>query len=267
MQMSSPSNTVGAPAYVYALGKIEPRFPSLSVEKELAQAIGRAATVDLTDRQALQKVLQDRQNRYLVRELCWVFTVQGLETYILVPSDPTDYELLVDALRSSPSPNDLDVVIGVRGPIASPAMCNGLLVPILIFDQIYFFDRESLIKSLPIPEAADEAKFTAAAGEMLNRIVQQSDNAGATDEHRALNFLSVRHSAIYTIAASAFARNASFTSIDVRPSPLSGTRKIIEVVFTFTDRTSDVPEKYFARLDVTEKRPFLVTKFSPFYER
>jgi hypothetical protein len=26
------------PSYVYALGKIEPRFPSLSVEKEMAQA-------------------------------------------------------------------------------------------------------------------------------------------------------------------------------------------------------------------------------------
>ena len=36
-------------AYVYALGRIEPRFPRLSVEKEYAQATGRAETAGLTD--------------------------------------------------------------------------------------------------------------------------------------------------------------------------------------------------------------------------
>ena len=45
------------PSYVYAIGRIEPRFPRLSVEKEFAQATGRAETAGLTDRQALQKVL------------------------------------------------------------------------------------------------------------------------------------------------------------------------------------------------------------------
>lgn len=45
-------------SYVYAIGRIEPRFPRLSVEKEFAQATGRAETVNLTDRQALQRVLQ-----------------------------------------------------------------------------------------------------------------------------------------------------------------------------------------------------------------
>jgi hypothetical protein len=52
-------------AYVYALGRIEPRFPRLSVEKEYAQATGRAETAGLTDRQALQTVLSQPENRYL----------------------------------------------------------------------------------------------------------------------------------------------------------------------------------------------------------
>ena len=73
-------------SYIYSLGKIEPRFPRLSVEKEFAQATGRAETVNLTDRQALRQVLQE--NRYLVKQLCWVMTVVGLETYIAVPRDP-----------------------------------------------------------------------------------------------------------------------------------------------------------------------------------
>src|SRR5690348_13249905 len=76
-------NRMPARRYVYAIGRIEPRFPRPSIEKEFAQAIGRAETLALTDRQATQKILSERQNRYLVRQLCWVFTIEGLETYIL----------------------------------------------------------------------------------------------------------------------------------------------------------------------------------------
>src|ERR1700747_3726923 len=139
------SNGAAMPAsYVYALGGIEPRFPRLSVEKEFAQATGRAETVNLTDRQALRRVLE--QNRYLVKQLCWVMTVGGLETYILHPRDPTDINLLVETLRPTSRPGYVDMVIGVRGPLAHSDMCNGLVVPIVLFDQIYSFDRESLIE-------------------------------------------------------------------------------------------------------------------------
>jgi hypothetical protein len=106
------------PSYVYAIGVIEPRFPRPSVEKEFAQATGRAETAGLTDRQVLQNVLSQRQNRYLVRQLCWVLTIEGLETYILTPHDPVHFDLLVEALRPNPTPTDLDIVIGVKGPIA-----------------------------------------------------------------------------------------------------------------------------------------------------
>jgi hypothetical protein len=135
------------PSWVYAIGNIEARFPSISVEKEVAQAIGRDKTSGLTDRQALQNVLSKPENRYLIRHCCFVMTVEGLETYILKPRDPQDLDLLVEAVRSNPSPMDLDVVIGMKGPMAPPQMCNGLMAPILAFDQIYSFDRETLIKA------------------------------------------------------------------------------------------------------------------------
>jgi hypothetical protein len=197
------------PSYVYAIGRIEPRFPRLSVEKEFAQVTGRADTAGLSDRQALQKVLKERQNRYLARQLCWVLTIEGLETYLLVPRDPADVELLIEGVRPTPNPGDVDVVVGVRGPIASPEMCNGLMVPIVAFDQIYSFDRESFIKSIPRPEKISEADFGPAAQELFDRIMQIADNAGGTDEHRALNYLAVRYPPIYAKAAEEFAANSS----------------------------------------------------------
>lgn len=256
-----------SPNFVYAIGRIEPRFPRPSVEKEFVQATGRAETGGLTDRQALQNVLSQRHNRYLARQLCWILTIEGLETYILTPRDPTDLDLLVEALRPVPSPMDLDCVIGLRGPIAPPEMCNGLMVPVVVFDQIYSFDREALIKAIPRPEKISAEAFTPAAEELFDRIMQMADNAGSTDEHRALNYLAVRYQAIYSKAAEAFANNSSLTAVNIVLCPLSSTRKVIDVIFSYTNRSTDVTEKVFVRVDVTDEFPFLVTKLSPYYDR
>jgi hypothetical protein len=255
------------PSWVYALGNIEARFPSVSVEKEFAQATGRDKTAGLTDRQTLHAVLTKPENRYLVRQVCWIMTVEGLETYLLRPRDPSDFNLLVEAIRPNPSPLDLDVVIGIKGPVAPPEMCNGLMVPIVVFDQIYSFDRDTLIKSIPKPEKTSAKDFAPAADELFDRITQMTDNAGAMDEHRALNYLAVRYQAIYAKAAEYFAQNSSLTAVNARPSALSGTRKILEVVFSYTNRNTDVVDKQFVRVDVSDEFPFLVTKLSPYYDR
>ena len=99
------------------------------------------------------------------------------------------------------------------------------------------------------------------------RIMQMADNAGATDDHRALNYLAVRYPAIYATAAEAFGRNASLTAVDVRLSRLSGVRRVVDVIFSYTNRQTDVTEKFFVRVDVTEEFPLLVTRLSPYYDR
>jgi PatG Domain len=264
---STPAASAPAPAYVYAIGRIEARFPLPSVEKEFAQAVGRSETAGLTDRQALHAVLSKPENRYLVRQLCWVLTIAGLETYILRPRDTADFALLVDALRPNPQAGDLDCVIGIRGPIAPLEMCNGLMAPIVFFDQLYSFDRDALIQAIPRPDGTSPEQFAPAAAELFDRIMLMTDNAGATDENRALNYLAVRYQAIYANAAAAFARNAALTSVYTVPSPLSGTRKIIDVIFAYTYRATDVIEKFCTRVDVTDEFPFLVTKMSPYFDR
>lgn len=255
------------PSHVYALGRIQTRFPTPAIEKEFAQVVGRGDSAGLTDWQVTHAVLSKRENRYLARQVCWVMTIEGLETYLLVPRDPADLELLIETLRQGPRPTDVDVVIGVRGPIAPPEMCNGLQVPIVGFDQIYSFDVDTLMKSMPRPKDIPEEKFGPAAEELFFRIMQMADNAGATDEHRALNYLAVRYSRIYEEVANAHGRGEALAGVEVRPSRLSGARKVMDVIFSFVNRTTDVADKQFARVDVTEAFPFLVTKMSPYYDR
>ena len=262
----SPSGPEAA-SYVYAIGRVEARFPNLAAEKEFAQATGRTETAGKTDQQTFHAVLSRRENRYLVRQLCWVLTIQGLETYLLIPSDPADIDLLVEAIRPIPDPNDIDVVIGLRGPIAPPEMCNGLMVPIVAFDQLYSFDRPTLIKAIPRPEKTTAAQFNPVAEELFNRIMQMTDNAGATDEHRALNYLAMRYPAIYAKASEEFGQSCSLTGVEVLPAPLGGDRKIVDIVFAYTNRTTDFTEKFSVRCDLSGEFPFLVGKLSPYYDR
>jgi len=273
--LTPPSEAFAAPAqmppaspdYIYAIGRIVPRFPSAGIEKEVLQVMGRNDTAGLTDRQALYEVLSQRRNRYLARNMCYVFTIEGLETYVLQPRDPADFELLVEAIRPAPRPTDVDIVIGVRGPLAPPEMCNGLLAPLVLLDQLYSFDIDELIQALPRPADVPAERFGPAAEEVLARIMQAADNAGATDEDRALNYLAVRYAQLYANAAEQFAAGASLTSVTTRPSPLSGARRIVDVIFTYTNRATDVASAWFVRVDVTEAFPFLLTKLSPYVGR
>jgi hypothetical protein len=110
-------------------------------------------------------------------------------------------------------------------------------------------------------------KFRPTAEEVFDRILQMTDNAGATNEHRALNYLVMRYPALYATAAECYGQDCSLTEVEARPSRLSNTRNIIDVLFSYTNWNTDVTEKYFVRVDVTEEFPFLVTKMAPYFHR
>jgi PatG C-terminal len=102
---------------------------------------------------------------------------------------------------------------------------------------------------------------------MPDRISPMADNAGATHEHRVLNYLALRYPAIYAMAAEGYSKNSSFGAVEVRSSSLSNVRKMVDVIFSFTDRNTDLTEKFFVRVDVTEKFPCSVPKMASYVDR
>ena len=264
--LPTPS-AVGASGYVYAIGRIEPRFPNISIEKELAQATARAETVGLSDRQAAHAILSRPENAYIARQLCWILTIEGIEAYVIAPHDSTDIQILVQALRPTPRFTDVDLVIGTLGPPAPARWCNGVSLPTISLAQVYSFDSDSFVNRLKRPEGVSEEQFAASAEELLHLVLQLADNQGASDEHRAANYVATRYPAVYSIVAAQHAQNASLAKVSVQRSALSSDRRIYEVIFTFRNRQTDITDSYFARVDVTELFPFLVTKLSRYYER
>jgi len=269
IQAQAPTDEFTSPPFIYAVGQIEGRFPSLVVEKEFAQAVGRTQTVGLTNQQTLYEVLSKSENRYLIRHLCWVFSIGGMETYLLQPRDPADFGLLLEAINPNQGAGDMDIVIGIRGPIAPAEMCNGLMVPIVFFDQIYSFTLDEFIKAVPRPTSIPEKQekpFRAAVREMLLLILQKF-NLGATDEDRALNYLAMRYPVIYARAAESYLQNASLTGIQVSRSSASNTRTIMDVIFSYTNRQTNVVDMYCTSADITGEFPFLVSSLSPCFGR
>jgi hypothetical protein len=255
---------------VYALGRVEAHYPSPGVEKEFAQAGARSGATG-TDAEVTKKALQE--HRYLARQVCWVFRISGMETYLLHPRDPADFALLIEAVREYPSPTDMDLVIGWLG--RSHATCGVYTLPVVAFDQLYSFDRASLLNSIPRQaaeggkktEQETDAAFNRTAAEVLDRTALMIDNAGATDAHRALNYLAVRYDGIYQRTAQAHRENKRLDDISVEPAPVSSTRKILDVILTYADRATDVPDRYFVRVDVEEEFPFLVGPLTQYYRR
>jgi cyclic patellamide precursor peptide PatG len=265
-----PERSTGAQPtrrYVYTLGRVEARYPSLSVEKEFAQAAGRAETIGLTDPEVLAKLLSAKQNRYLARSVCWILTIEGIEAYVLMPRDSDDLDMLIESLRPAPRITDLNVVIGRIGPMAAPSLCNGLTLPTVTFDQVFSFDLDSFANAVPVPEGSKEKDFKSSVLSVFLRVLQMADNRGVDDHHRALNYLATRYPAIYHATADRHAQDSSLDGVEVRPSRLARPRAIVDVIFSFRSRKTDVVEKLFARVDVSEEFPFLVTKLSPFYDR
>jgi hypothetical protein len=257
-------------SFVYAIGKVVHRFPNKSLEEELKQAIGLipgAETTNLANPEIVHNALVDPNNRYISRNICFVLTIQDIETYILVPSDPLDLDKLSQAIRSDPNPTDVNVIIGRRGSIAPPEMCNGLMVPIVMVDQIYSFDRDALIKSIPKQKGVNETQFKKTANAVFNKIIQITDNTGITREHRVLNYLAVRYDEIYHTTQKLQEENYSFTGVEVRPSSVSDTRTVLDVIFSYENRKNRAIQKWFARVDVTEQFPFLVTPLQEYFER
>lgn len=258
--------------FVYALGRVEVHFPTLGVEKEIAQATARSHTSGATDGEVLSNVLSDVVNRHLVRQLCWVFRVAGVQTYILQPRYAEDFDMLIQAIRPVPRPTDIDVVIGTQGPLSSPDQCGGFALPTVVFDQIYSFDVSTFVQAVSQnDEQAGEygvgpEKSTAMAEQLFYSVLRLSENHGSSAEQRAVNYLTVRYEEIYKQAVARSVQDFSLSGVETRTSRISGARKIVDVIFVYSNRRTGLTEKLSARVDVTDEYPFLDAPLSPYYE-
>ena len=249
--------------YVYAFGRISVEFPSVALEREFRQRETAMRLSPSEDRnQRIAKVLEE--NGHIAANMCYILTIGGVPAYILEPAGLYLREPLLEAISSGETAEAHVVVIGRVTSMAPPHLCAGLLAPILICDQIYVFRVHDWLSSLTSTlEAAlserkiDHEDFGAISRRLFLRVVQSTENVGATDTHRALNYLVMQHPGIFLAAAERSATR-QLDRIDTQLIQCASVRRQVAVILSFIDPITGVAERLFTRVDVTEEWPFVV---------
>jgi len=264
--------TFARPRHVYAIGRIEPRFPTLAVEKEFEQLAGESGSRALEDRAVLSDVLSRTENSYLAPLLCWVFVCQGIDSFMVASETRGEASDLVAALAASGPEDQVDVVVGsvVGTPPHHP--CAGVSLPWVKPAQFLSFSRQEFLASIPSPadEVDDKAEveteaFRASARHVFAQVVGRTTNTGFGAESRALNYLALRYPAFYRTVFESSENSMPLRRIEVKPGPVGG-RDVMEIQLIFRSRRTDVVERYRCRVDTTELFPFLVSPFEQVFE-
>ena len=142
-----------APVYqqfIYSIGKLEVRFPSLGIEREFQQRERqlllerKKGWTDSGER--LFHVLTS--NPHLARAVCFVHLVGNIPTYIVAATGQEVMNSLISAIRGVGHPDSWSIIIGKRGPMGTPTTCAGLLAPMMACDQVYTLRLRSSLKVL-----------------------------------------------------------------------------------------------------------------------
>lgn len=288
--------------YIYAIGKVEYRFPSLDVRREFYRCLGSALPGPGENEgeevySHIHKVLSE--NLPLAQELCWVLTVGDFDTYILQPRTPRELRLLVDAIATQhfnydkiqPEKIAYDLLIGVQQG-AAIGECGSLRLPLVIVDNIQTF-REEAIRNFIHPmiqslnptqpqennqKMAQQMQISSAfediatqttemlLKDMLERVLYLTNNIGRRDESRALNYVVTNDLRLYTQAAQKFySEQKRVTDIRVERADSNDGRTICNVIIDYTHYQTQIVEQFFIPVDVTGKWPFMVNTIQPYY--
>ena len=252
-----------APRFVYALGHIEPRFPNGTVAEAVVEALRRANGDKLNGQQTLS-LLSEGENRHLLRQLCWVLMSQGAPRYLLQLASVADFDALIGRFRTARRPTEVDVVIGRCSALAVPEIDSRSVTRVAV-EQLNTLDVRALIQALPRPLRSVHGCH-AAAEQLFTTIERLAHNRGTEDEHRALNYLMAHSTAVYANVADCYARSSLLTGISIR-LPEHGARRLVDVVFSYASRRTEIREHYLVRVDVSEAFPCLESPLAPYFDR
>lgn len=244
-------------SYIYAVGVIKPLFPSLDLQKEFD---GAAKQLKVSERDYYSVFSADGQPyMYIAEKMCWILTINNIDAYIVVPRSQLELNDIINALKppANSVAETLSVVLGLKGPVAPAEYCNGLQLPMVLCNQLYFFTLDDLLGNLTGDDIDTEA-----IKDVINTL-EFKPNDGAADADRAINYLAFRYPEIYRKTASLKKPASSSTDsrflVDVttKSSGVSSGRSIIDVIFKFQSNTTGEINFWYCSVDVTGQFPFL----------
>lgn len=249
--------------YVYAIGRLDVRFPSLGIEREYQQRERALHDLPQQPRNARIVIVLEK-NPHLALRLNYVFLIGGSPVFALSPSWGALKEAFFKALSQSHEMDHYCVMIGRVGAFTNPAAYGGLLLSLVFVDQLYTFSvsewAEGLTKiAQPALESrkVETAHFHAISQGIFREVTTMPENMGISDGHRAINYLVVQHPGMFLAAAER--RGHVLDRIETRVIQAVSGRRHVAVILNFLDRGTGVPDRLYCTVDVTEEWPFVVS--------
>ncbi|NET46283.1 hypothetical protein [Okeania sp. SIO2B3] len=266
------------PSYIYStLGKVRPVFPSLTIEKEFYQVAPPNSVYPPTP-ELLFQVLSQVENLYLAREMCWVFTIAKVDSYIIKAISDEEVLALVEASKpfpKNPSKESLSTVVGPQGPVPPSGACNGLELPIVLASDFFFLSLNQYVQE--IEEQIGDEPVELNVKLTIGILWEAAINPGNTDSYRALNFVLTKYLGLYSDAYRLLYPPAppapsdssppsppspppvpySFVGVTSQPALLQGDQKIYDVIFSYQAQTNGMIKKRYCQVNITTEFPYL----------
>jgi hypothetical protein len=254
--------------FVYVVGRLHARFPSLGAQREYAQ-ITRSDPDALVRTAPLRAVLSASENRYLARQICWVFSGPSSDACLVQPRDGNDLDELIEALTD----DDSTVQVLVGSPASAPVAalsCLATGLPAVWPDQLLSFRRDEFLDALA--EAADGGEWEHAeawrriAGDLFDNLTQRTENQGIAAAHRAMNFIALHYPPIYQLTFDAHREESFLIGVDAHVGGAGSDRTTVDVRLGFRNVRTHVVQRYVCRVDVTDLFPFLTSPITVTYD-
>ncbi|MCL1051830.1 hypothetical protein L2755_19695 [Shewanella abyssi] len=230
--------TVDAPnslSHIYAIGSLRPFLATRDLQKEFEAA---AKELDLPENDyygvfsysstpAHNEALTFRPYLYIAEKASWVFSINNVDTYMLLPKYNNELDALIAALKQSQSSQQV-AIIGALGVNHADETQNDLHLPTVLCNHIV---------SLPLEDMAP---------------INLKANDGVSSVSRAINFVICNFN---TLVPAGLDLKGALTEINFQHYSKDGDRSLIEIILTYLNQ--DLEVFYSCGIDVTDEYPFI----------
>ncbi|WP_394204168.1 hypothetical protein [Shewanella waksmanii] len=225
----------GEQTFVFAIGQFRPYFATLDLQNEFiaaTEAINAAksdyyAVFSHTISAPGESQLKVHPYAYLAEQACWVFTINDVDSYLMVPSSEIVLNAFISALNPSLSVSAV-ALCGMLGPKAPANYCGNLNLSLVMTNNLQVVDQQQ------------------------SELLPVKANSGISDADRAVNFLMTQ---LPSLSQQQSLNLTSLQSLSFQFSTAVDNRTVVEIILGFNQ--NGINKFYACGIDVSDQNPFL----------
>ncbi len=236
---------------IYAIGVIQPSFPTLNLEKQYeAAALSIKANPEEFYKVFNYRVTMDSQPQlsyrpflYLAQQATWVLTINLVDTYILEPDTPTQLNALINTTEQK----NTYVVIGELTGEHAAQQYDDIALPTATVKHLI------AVTDIQVPILKD--------GKPANQQLELpalKPTIGLTKKDRASNYF-LSHFYQIVVDSNQHLLIDDIQAIQLQHIHSEPMRHVVEFILCSSDRS-----RYACNIDVTNHYPFVSSRLAPF---